>query len=316
MIIYYAAMKIKTKRYYIYYLAIIGSSVIAILPIKVGLFLADIGGWFIYTFFKKYLHISVDNLISSFPDKSREEAALITKRVFTNMCRNAIEWISIYKLNKKNVDKWITIEGLDKVDRALSKGKGMLMLASHFGNWELISIYFRLKDYPGAVIARRIYFNKYDKFITRLRGSKTVDVIYRDESPKKMLKVLKNNGIMGILADQDMDSVEGIFVDFFGKPTYTAKAPVALALASGAALLPCFIVRENSHHRLIIEDPIELTVTEDKEETIKINTQKWSKVIESYIRKYPDQWVWFHKRWKTKPGLTNRVTTDKATSNK
>ncbi len=134
-----------------------------------------------------------------------------------------------------------------------------------------------------------------------MRASKNVNVIYRDESPKKLLKVLRKNEVLGLLADQDMDSVDGVFVEFFGKPTYTAKAPVAIAMASKAPLIPLFVIWGPKRHKLIIEDPIEIEIKATKEETIKHNTQKWTRLLESYIRKYPDHWVWMHRRWKTKP---------------
>jgi KDO2-lipid IV(A) lauroyltransferase len=125
-------------------------------------------------------------------------------------------------------------------------------------------------------------------------------VIYRDESPRKMLKTLKKNWIVGIVADQDVDSVDGVFVNFFGHQAYTPSGPVALARASGAVLLPVFIIREGDGHTIAIDEPIELRDTDDKEADLIYNTQKWSNVVESYIRKYPDQWVWMHRRWKTK----------------
>ena len=158
----------------------------------------------------------------------------------------------------------------------------------------------RLKGYKGAAIARRIYFEKYDNFLNRLRGIHDVDVIYRDDSPKKVLRVLKGNGIMGILADQDVDSVDGVFVDFFGMPAYTPSGPVLLAVSSGAKIVPAFIIRRNGSHELVIEDPIELDDTGEKEKDVVTNTQRWSAVVESYIKRYPEQWVWMHRRWKTK----------------
>lgn len=296
-------MKIKTKRYYLYALVRVGAFVFAILPVKVGLFLAEVAGYFGYLICKKEKDVALDNLRSVFPEKSEEELDKIVRGTFKNICKNAVEWINVYKLDKKNIDRWVRIdgEGFAKMDRAFAKGKGAIMLASHFGNWELIHVAFLLKGYPGTVIARRLYFKGYDKFIRDMRASKGVGVVYRDQSPKRLLRILKNNGLIGILGDQDMDSVDGVFVDFFGKPAYTPKAPAAFALRSGAALVPCFMIREEDKHRLVIGDPVEMEEHPDKDEAIKINTQKWSRIVESYIKKYPDQWVWMHKRWKTKP---------------
>ncbi|MBN1353275.1 MAG: lysophospholipid acyltransferase family protein [Candidatus Omnitrophica bacterium] len=298
-------MKIKTRRYYIYYILKIGGFFIAVFPLRIGLFMATVVGRLIFIFGKKERRTAIDNLRNSFPEKSETEIRDIAISVFINLCKNGVEWVNMhYKLNAGNIDRWVTVEGRDIVDRALSRGNGVLMLASHFGNWELIPVYFLLKGYYGGVIARRIYFKGYDNFISGLRTSKGAIVVYRDESPKKILKILKNNGIVGILADQDVDSVDGVFVDFFGRKAYTPKAPVALAMASGAALIPCFMIREKNGHRLIVEKPIEIVEKTDKEDTIKLNTQAWSQIIERYIRKYPEQWVWIHRRWKTAPHET------------
>lgn len=292
-------MKIKARRYYIYYLARIAMFCVAILSVRVGLALAEFAGRLAYMFGGKSRKRTVENLKAVFPEKDPKEIEKIAKKVFVNLTKNAVEWINMHKLNKKNVDNWIEAQGLEKVDKAFSEGKGTIILASHFGNWELTGIYFRLKDYPGNTIGRRIYFNKYDELLNKMRRAKDVHVIYRDESPKKMLKVLKDNRILGIVADQDVDSVNGVFVDFMGRKAYTPTAPVGFALASGAPIIPCFVVREKGKHKFIVEDPVELVRTDDKEETIRLNTQKWSKVVEKYIRRYPEQWVWMHKRWKT-----------------
>ena len=128
------------------------------------------------------------------------------------------------------------------------------MLSCHFGNWDLQAMYFALTGRPINVIARRIYFNKYDDFINKARRSKGVNIIYRDESPRKILRALKRDETVGVLADQDVDSVDGVFVNFFGHLAYTPKAPVALALATGAALIPCFTVRDGMGYRYIIEE--------------------------------------------------------------
>jgi Kdo2-lipid IVA lauroyltransferase/acyltransferase len=300
-------MKIKTRRYYLYYMAVIGAWVIRLFPLRLGLYLADLTGRAVYAVLRKYSRRTFDNLKSVFPEKSDAEIE-IAGGVFSNICKNAVELVSFSKLTERTLPKWVRSEGAyGKIDRILARGKGVIMLASHFGNWELISAYFTLKGYNGTVIARRIYFEKYDKFINNFRKYVGVKVVYRDDSPKKILRVLKRNEMLGILADQDVDSVEGVFVDFFGKKAYTPKAPVALALATGSSLVPCFMIREKEGHRLVLEDPLEIEEKADKEETIRYNTQKWSNIVESYIRRYPEQWVWMHDRWKTKPSAINNA---------
>ncbi|OGW75089.1 MAG: hypothetical protein A2Z72_03630, partial [Omnitrophica bacterium RBG_13_46_9] len=210
-------MKIKTRRYYIYYLAVIGRCVIASLPLSLGLYIGDLAGRLAYAILKKERRRTFNNLRDCFPERAESEIDIMARGVFSNLCKNAVELANIHKLKKKNLDKWVKAEGFEKVDHALSKGKGVIILAAHFGNWELIAIYFLLKGYRGHVVARRIYFDKYDNFINNVRVSKGVDIIYRDESPKKILRLLRKNELVGILADQDVDSVDGVFVDFFGK---------------------------------------------------------------------------------------------------
>jgi len=295
-------MKFKFRRYYLYYWARVALFLVYLLPPKAGLFISKRAGSLAYWILAKYRNIAVDNLRFAFGnEKTEQELRAIARRVFENLAKNAFELISFQKINKYNIDNIVRIRGKEVIDRALRKGKGAIVITGHFGNWELISATIRLKGYKGAVIGRRIYFDKYDRYLNHLRKLQSVDVIYRDESPRKALKVLKANGIIGILADQDVDSVEGVFVDFLGKKAYTPAGPAALAKASGAELIPIVILRDGERHTIVCEEPIGLEDTGDKEKDLIANTEKWSKVLESYIRRYPEHWVWMHRRWKTRP---------------
>jgi KDO2-lipid IV(A) lauroyltransferase len=248
----------------------------------------------------KYRKTTIDNLTRAFgSEKGSEEIRRIAAKVFENLGRNAAELINFPKITKRNIDRLVRIEGIDTVDASFARGKGTIILAAHLGNWELTGLVFRIKDYPGQTIGKKIYFHKYDNWLNGLRRAQDINVIYRDESPRKMLRVLKDNKILGIVADQDVDSVEGVFVNFFGSAAYTPIGPVALAKATGASIIPVFVVREGAHHRFIVEKPVELIDTGNKDVDIVTNTQRWSNVVESYIRRYPEQWVWMHRRWKT-----------------
>lgn len=293
-------MKIKSRRYYVYALACIAGFFVGILPLKLGILLAGLISKVVYFVSKKERERTLDNLRLAFPEKSAAETEGIARGVFSNVCKNAVELVNTYKLNRNTVEKWVGCQGAEKINEALAKGKGYIALASHFGNWELIPIYFSLKGVKANIIVRRIYFERYDRFIQGMRRSKGVNIIYRDESPRKILRALKRNEGVGILADQDVDSVDGVFVDFFGRPAFTPIAPVAISLATGAPLMPFFCIRENGRHRIVVESPIEMEQKATKEETLKFNTQKWTRVLESQIKKYPEQWVWMHRRWRTK----------------
>lgn len=293
-------MKYKYRRYFIYYIGRAFIAVLQALPYDVAVAVANFAGRVAYLVLAKYRNIAIENLKMAFgAQKTDREIRRIALGVFQNLAKNGAELINFPKIEEYNIDRFVTIENRDILDDGLKRGKGVIIVTAHFGNWEFLALTVRLKRYQGAVIGRRIYFHKYDSYLNYLRKSGDVNIIYRDESPRKILKVLKANKIMGILADQDVDSVDGVFVDFFGRPAFTPAGPVALAMVSGAALIPAVILRDGKRHRLILERQIELTDTGDKEKDIVENTAKWSGVIESYIRRYPEQWVWLHRRWKT-----------------
>lgn len=263
--------------------------------------MAEMLGQAVFSLLPKYRNLTINNLKAAFgSEKTDGEIRHIAKGVFINLARNAVELVNFPKINESNIHDYVTLKNPEILDTAFRKGRGIIIITAHIGNWELMAAGLRLYGYPGVTVGRRIYFHKYDKYLNYLRKTHDVNVIYRDESPRKILKVLKENRIVGIVADQDVDAVEGVFIDFFGISAYTPAGPAMIASVSRASLVPVFIVRKGNRHELIVEKPIELTDTGNKEDDLIKNTQKWSNVVESYIRKYPDQWVWMHRRWKTK----------------
>jgi KDO2-lipid IV(A) lauroyltransferase len=293
-------MKFKYRRYYLYYLGRVLAFKFYILPLCVGLWIARLLGAVAYKVLGKYRRIALANLREAFGnEKTDAEIRAIARRVFENLAMVAVEMVNFPRINPSNIDRYVRMENARVVDEAFRAGRGTIILTAHFGNWELLAMTLRVKGYPGVAIGRKIYFDKYDDYLNRLRKIHDVNVMDREQSPRAFLRVLRSNRILGILADQDVDSVEGVFVNFFGKPAYTPIGPVALAKASGATIVPAFIIREGLHHRMVVENPIELVDTGDKEKDMVANTQAWSDVLESFIRKYPEHWVWIHRRWKT-----------------
>lgn len=232
------------------------------------------------------------------PDQIRE----LARRVFIHWAETAVDVFRLPQLNLEEADRLIERgDGLARIGRVLAEGKGMILITAHLGNWELMGAYIRLQGYEGTVVGRRIYYERFNQMIVNLREKFNLRTIYQDESPREFLKVLEKNQILGILADQDMDWAEGIFVPFFGQPAYTITAPVKLALASGAPMVPAFVVREKDRYRLLVEEPIHVEKKGSREETIREYTARWSQVIEEKIRATPEQWAWMHRRWKTAP---------------
>ncbi len=298
-------MKYKVRRRYIYYLLKFLLWIISFLPIRLSVRLGGFLGKLAYSLAGKNRRISISNLKFVFgKEKSASEIRTIAKQVFINLGETLAEIACLPKINRSNIHDFVEGEGIDRLDRVLKKGKGAIILGSHFGNWELMAAYGPIaRGYKISVIGRRIYYEKFNELIVKLRENSGLKVIYRDDKSllKKVVKALNNNEIIGIVPDQDVKGVDGVFVDFFGKLAYTPTGLVNIALFTGATVFPCFLVRGKNKHKIIVEEPIQFEVTGDKDRDILVNTQKWSKVVEGYIRKYPEQWVWIHRRWKTRP---------------
>ena len=294
--------KIKTRRYYIYYLLKMLFFVVSLIPLNISLFLANFLGKAAFWCVPKYRERTISNL-DMVLGGSHSENVKIAEKVFINLAKNGAEWIKLYSADPKKLGLIITEDsGMEYLDEVLASGNGALVLGFHFGNWEFTGFYLRYKDYPGSLVARRIYFHKYDKFLSRLRKKFDAPTIYRDESPRKMLKELKRGHILGIVPDQNVDSIEGVYVDFFGRKAFTPTAPVKLAMVAKTKLVPVFVVRKKDNtHKFIIEKPIDPVSTGDAEEDVKRYTQEWTSLLERYVRKYPDHWVWMHERWKSQP---------------
>ncbi len=294
-------MKYRFRRKILYILLLLLHKIILLLPLRLAIAVGKFSGFLAYLFLPRYPRITKENLRKAFNnEKSIQQINKIAVNVFCNLGMSIAEVLSMPKI-KRQLDKRIYGVGFEKLDNALSKGKGVIIISAHLGNWELLPLYYAAKDYPANVMARRIYYEKYDEWVKVLRENTGANIIFRDESPRKVLEVLKNNETLGIMPDQDIDSVDGVFVNFFNRPAYTPSAPVALAIKMGCPILPCFIIRENGRHKIVVEDPVDLVITDNKQEDIIKNTQTWSAIVESYIRRYPEQWVWMHRRWKTKP---------------
>jgi len=245
--------------------------------------------------------IAIHNLRCSFPEKSMEEIITIAKGVYRTMGIVAADFFEIPSLTKENIGNLVEVQGLENCITALKKNKGLLMFGAHFGNWELDAAAVSLLLKSAAVIYRPLDNPFLDKFVAQVRSSTGNIPIPKERAMRKMLRHLKNNGVLGILLDQNVDWPEGVFVDFFGRPACTTNGLALLALGTDAPVIPAYIVRlENGKYRMIIGEEMEVVHTDDINADILINTQNFTKAIEETIRKYPDQWLWVHQRWKTK----------------
>jgi len=311
-------MKNRFRRRLLYRLALFIRFLFRKLPsswgIAIGAFLGKVTFWAL----RKERRKTLEHLTLAFgKEKTPREIFEIGESVFRNLGRTVGELIYFPAIHEKTIDAWVAFEGLSKLDSVLQKGKGGIILVAHFGNWELLARALSLKGYGGIIITRKVYDERFNRLLSDIRQTEGIEFLDREESPKEMLRTLHQNQFLGILADQDIDSVDGIFVPFFGKEAYTPVAPARFAMTTGAPIIPCFMLREGEgKHRLVVEDPLWPPNGSDqnKEEAVNRLTEQWMAVTESYIRRYPDHWVWMHRRWKTRPEKI--MTNDKIQSTK
>ncbi len=203
---------------------------VKLLPLKMAVLL---GGWLgviIFCLFRKDRARCVDNLKKSFPEKSGDEILRIAREVFANQGRNIVELLCFPRLNRKRINKYVKIEGEEILKEGLNKGIGVVILAAHFGNWELLGAALGTNGYPLHVIARRIYDPALNRKLVKIRLVRNIHIIQRGESPKEILSVFRNKRMLGIILDQYSTRFPGVFVDFFGRRCYTS-----IGLASAQA---------------------------------------------------------------------------------
>lgn len=245
--------------------------------------------------------IAAYNLRRAFPEKSTEEILRIARGVYRNLGIVAAEFFDISRLAPSNVGKLIDAEGLENCRQALSKGRGVLLFGAHFGNWELEAATIPLLiEHHAVVIYRPLDSSLLDHLIFRVRSATGNTPIPKDRAMRPMLRSLKRNEILGILIDQNVACYEGVFVDYFGHPACTTDGLALLALHTEAPVLPACMARlPDGRYRLVIGPEVEIIRTGDRDADVLTNTQRFTKIIEETVRRYPDQWLWVHQRWKT-----------------
>ena len=263
-----------------------------------------IGGWLgalVYYLASQQRELACEHLRGSLTLADERQIKTIAKRCFENLGKTAVEFMQFPRLNRKQIQQYVTFEGIEHVEQALAHGKGAIILTGHFGNWELLAASISTTIAPLTPFVRELRSPRLNALVSSYREKAGYATIDRDTGMRHALRCLKRNELLGIVADVDT-TVSGVFVDFFGRHAYTPYGPVAIALKTGAAILPTFIIRQSDgSHRAIIEPPLTLKRTHAKEKDLVTNTQTFTKIIESYIRRHPTQWIWMHRRWKTQP---------------
>ena len=243
------------------------------------------------------------NLRVAFPELSERKRDEIIRRMVRQVGWMAAEFSQLPKYSRENIEKVVVIDGFENFDAAKRRGKGVLFLTGHMSAWELSSFAHALYGYPLHFLVRPVSNRRVDALVNRYRclsGNRPID---KNKSARAILKVLGEAGTVGILMDHNTSLDEGVFVDFFGVPASTSSGLARLALRTDAAVVPGFLLWDASRrkYRLRFEPAVEISRTSNEEADVRENTQRFTRVIEDFIRVHPDQWLWVHKRWKTRP---------------
>jgi KDO2-lipid IV(A) lauroyltransferase len=243
------------------------------------------------------------NLRIAFPEWNESRRNEVIFGMVRHLGWMAAELARFPKYSKENIGQIVVLDGNENFLEGQRRGKGVLFLTGHIGAWELSSFAHALYGYPLHYMARPVDNQRVDELLNGYRCLPGNHPIFKNESARVMLKVLKEAGTIGILADQNTMPEEAVFVDFFGKKASTSTGIARVALHTDAAVVPGYAVWDAGirKYRLRFEPPVQLIRTGDAERDVLENTQKFTKVIEEIIRKYPEQWVWLHGRWKTRP---------------
>jgi KDO2-lipid IV(A) lauroyltransferase len=244
-----------------------------------------------------------ENLKLAFPTWRRQQRRAAMRGMTRQLGWMGAEFAHFPKYSNKNIDRTVLLDGFENFASAQARGKGVLFLTGHMSAWELAPFAQALFGYPLHFLARAIDNPGVDDLITRYRCLSGNLPVEKNQSARAVLKVLAAGGTVGILADHNTLLAEGVFVDFFGIPACTTAGLARFALHTGAAVVPGFLHWDSAlrKYRLCFEPAVELVRTGDDATDVRENTQRFTRVIENYVRRYPEQWLWLHRRWKTRP---------------
>jgi KDO2-lipid IV(A) lauroyltransferase len=225
------------------------------------------------------------------------DAEAITDGVFRSIARLLASFARLPQLRREDLDRWIRCEGMEHVQAGLAAGRGILFATAHLGNWELSAFAFALLAKPMHVVARPLDNPLIDAMVERRRTLSGNRLIFKKDYARSILKALADNQAVGILIDQNASPADGVFVDFFGVPACAGTGFAKIAAHSGAAVIPGFALWSEEERRFVLRfhPPVEMS-GDAARDTAALQAR-----LEAVIREHPDQWLWIHRRWKTRP---------------
>jgi len=276
---------------------------LGVMPRGLARFLARLLAISVYRMFGRLRRVGVRNLELALPEASQAERTRILRGVYRSLGRQLVEFCRMSRYTPENTRSWIRTEGLEHYLAARARGNGVLIVTGHLGAWELSSFYHSLMGYPMGMVIRRLDNRRLDDYVNKIRCLHGNRVLHKDDFARGLLTAMRGGETVGILMDTNMSPPQGVFVEFFGRLACTASGLARVALKTGAAVLPGFMVWEAAEQKYVLRFGPELkfTKTDDLEADALAATQMCAAATEEWIRRYPDQWLWIHRRWKTRP---------------
>ena len=257
----------------------------------------------VYQLHPRLRHVGLRNLEIAMPELPLKERRRIVRGVFRSLGRLLAEFCLFPKYSRENVNRVAVYEGFENFDSAHRRCKGVMFLTAHLGAWEVGSFVHSVHGYPLRVVMRPLDNPYVDGLVQRYRTLHGNQTFPKDEFARRLLAAMRAGETVGLLMDQNMTPPQGIFVPFFGVQACTASGIARMALHTEAAVVPAFTIWDPvlRKYRVHFDPPLTLVRTDDTEADIVANTAMFNSVLEQYVRKYPDQWLWVHRRWKTRP---------------
>lgn len=276
---------------------------VGVLPRELAHGVGMLLGVLVYHVHPRLRRVGLRNLEMAFPTKPLAERRKILRGVYVSLGRLLGEFCLFPSYTRENASEVAVYQGFENFEAAEKRGKGVLFLTGHFGGWEIGSFFHSLQGHPMRIVVRPLDNPYVDELVTRYRTLHGNSVIGKQGFARGLLAAMESHETVGILMDTNLTPPQGVFVDFFGIPACTAVGIARVALHTQAAVVPAFTIWDSVLRRYRVEfsPAIQLVRTGDNEADAVANTALFNRVFEDYVRKYPDQWLWVHRRWKTRP---------------
>jgi Kdo2-lipid IVA lauroyltransferase/acyltransferase len=300
-----AGLKLGRRDWLLFQLMRAGVHAFSLLPDFVLYSLGVLGGFIGYWLDRRHVAIGMINLAIAFPERSERERKRILRTSYINLGRGAAEYIRLAGFFHRRLIARVAYERFQYWDELKRRypGRGIVVLSAHFGDFELLATAHALRGHQITLVHHTQRFLSGDALMTWVRERAGVDVVRKRSAARAVLKALGDGQLVGVPFDQNAKRGEAVFVPFFGEPAATSRTLARLVRKSHAIVVPVFIVREpdNRHHRIVIQDHIALQESADAEADIEENTRRFLRPIEDIVRRYPGQFLWQHRRYRTRP---------------